>query len=59
MSDQSPTFGQADIVTLSDEDASVALLERPITGLREVVNDLTRFRRTARHIYLVKKSISA
>jgi uncharacterized protein (TIGR00730 family) len=53
MSDQNPTFGQTDIVKLSDEDASVALLERAVTGLWEVVNDLTRFRRTTRQNYRV------
>jgi len=47
------TFGQTDVVKLSDEDASVALLERAITGLWEVVNDLTRFRRTTRQNYRV------
>src|SRR3954468_19420825 len=46
-------FGQSDIVKLSDEDASVALLERAVTGLWEVVNDLTRFRRTTRQNYRV------
>jgi len=53
MSASSPVFGQSDIVRLSDEDASVALLERSITGLWEVVNDLTRFRRTSRQNYRV------
>jgi len=48
-----PTFGQTDIVKLSDEDASVALLERAVTGLWDVVNDLTRFRRTTRQNYRV------
>jgi uncharacterized protein (TIGR00730 family) len=46
-------FGQADIVRLSDEDASVALLERAVTGLWEVVNELTRLRRTTRQNYRV------
>lgn len=53
MTASSPVFGQSDIVRLSDEDASVALLERSITGLWEVVNDLTRFRRTSRQNYRV------
>lgn len=53
MSSPSPTYGQSDIVKLSDEDASVALLERAVTGLWEVVNDLTRFRRTTRQNYRV------
>src|ERR1700748_1244827 len=46
-------FGQSDLVKLSDEDATVALLERAITGLWEVVNDLTRLRRTTRQNYRV------
>src|SRR5689334_11532107 len=46
-------FGQSDLVKLSDEDATVALLERAITGLWEVVNELTRLRRTTRQNYRV------
>jgi uncharacterized protein (TIGR00730 family) len=46
-------FGQSDIVRLSDEDATVALLERSVTGLWEVVNELTRLRRTTRQNYRV------
>ena len=46
-------FGQSDIVKLSDEDAAVALLERAVTGLWDVVNELTRFRRTTRQNYRV------
>jgi uncharacterized protein (TIGR00730 family) len=46
-------FGQSDIVKLSDEDAAVALLEGAVTGLWEVVNQLTRFRRTTRQNYRV------
>src|SRR5213082_2182140 len=46
-------FGQPDVVRLSDEDAAIALLERAVTGLWEVVNDLTRFRRTTRQNYRV------
>ena len=53
MNPASTAFGQSDIVRLSDEDASVALLERAVTGLWEVVNDLTRFRRTTRQNYRV------
>ena len=53
MSTEKPSFGQADIVRLSDEDASIALLERAVGGLWEVVNDLTRFRRTTRQNYRV------
>jgi uncharacterized protein (TIGR00730 family) len=48
-----PSFGQSDVVKLSDEDASVAVLERAVTGLWEVVNDLTRLRRTSRQNYRV------
>src|SRR5437773_9253188 len=53
MSKQKSSFGQSDIVRLSDEDAAVELLERAVTGLWEVVNDLTRFRRTTRQNYRV------
>src|SRR5207248_10973062 len=53
MSKQKNSFGQSDIVRLSDEDAAVELLERAVTGPWEVVNELTRFRRTARQNYRV------
>jgi uncharacterized protein (TIGR00730 family) len=53
MTTQNQLHGQSDIVKLSDEDASVALLERAVTGLWEVVNDLTRLRRTSRQNYRV------
>src|SRR5437762_3078185 len=53
MSKQKSSFGQSDIVRLSDEDAATELLERAVTGLWEVVNDLTRFRRTTRQNYRV------
>src|SRR5216110_336297 len=53
MSKKKSSFGQSDIVRLSDEDAAVELLERAITGLWEVVNELTRFRRTPRQNYRV------
>src|SRR5438552_6831096 len=53
MREQKLSFGQSDIVRLSDEDAAIELLERAITGLWEVVNDLTRFRRTTRQNYRV------
>lgn len=46
-------FGQSDIVRLSDEDATVALLERAVAGLWDVVNELTRLRRTTRQNYRV------
>ena len=48
-----PTFGQTDIVRLNDEDATVVVIERAVTGLWEVVNDLTRLRRTTRQNYRV------
>src|ERR1700740_1591035 len=53
MSKQKTSFGQSDIVRLSDEDAAVELLERAVTGLWDVVNELTRFRRTTRQNYRV------
>jgi uncharacterized protein (TIGR00730 family) len=53
MSEPTPSFGQSDIVRLSDEDTTVALLERAVTGLWEVVNELTRLRRTTRQNYRV------
>jgi predicted Rossmann-fold nucleotide-binding protein len=53
MSETKPPFGQPDIVHLSDEGASVRFLERAITGLWDVVNELTRFRRTTRENYRV------
>jgi uncharacterized protein (TIGR00730 family) len=53
MTTENRTFGQTDIVKLSDEDAAVALLERAVGGLWEVVNQLTRFRRTTRQNYRV------
>jgi uncharacterized protein (TIGR00730 family) len=53
MTQQTQNFGQSDIVKLSDEDAAVVLLQRAVHGLWEVVNDLTRFRRTTRQNYRV------
>ena len=53
MSEQNPIYGQHNIVRLIDEDAAVALLERAVHGLWEVVNDLTRFRRTTRQNYRI------
>jgi uncharacterized protein (TIGR00730 family) len=47
------SFGQSNIVKLSDEDAAVALLEEAVKGLWEVVNSLTRLRRTTRQNYRV------
>jgi len=48
MSGLNETFGQSDGVRLNDEDATVALLERAVTGLSDVVSELTRLRRTTR-----------
>ena len=53
MAESVQQFGQSDLVKLSDEDGAVALLERAITGLWEVVNELTRLRRTTRQNYRV------
>jgi len=53
MSKRKSSFGQSDIVRLSNEDAAIELLERAVTGLWEVVNELTRFRRTTRQNYRV------
>jgi len=53
MSKQKASFGQSDIVRLSDEDATTALVQRAVTGLWEVVNELTRLRRTTRQNYRV------
>src|SRR4029453_12205138 len=53
MSKQKSSFGQSDIVRLSDEDAATELLERAVTGLWGVVNGLTRFRRPTRQNYRV------
>ncbi len=53
MSKEKTFFGQSDIVRLSDEDAAVELLERAVAGLWDVVNELTRFRRTTRQNYRV------
>src|SRR6476619_7412364 len=53
MSEPNPVFGQYAIVKLSDEDAVTALVERTVTGLWEVVNELTRLRRTTRQNYRV------
>src|ERR1041384_7100269 len=53
MSKKKSSFGQSDVVRLSDEDATTALVERAVTGLWEVVNELTRLRRTTRQNYRV------
>src|SRR4029450_2637042 len=53
MSKQKSSFGQSDIVRLSDEDAATELLERAVTGLWEGVHELTPFRRPTRQNYRV------
>jgi uncharacterized protein (TIGR00730 family) len=53
MSDPVRGFGQSDVVKLSDEDAATAVLENAVKGLWEVVNELTRLRRTTRQNYRV------
>jgi len=53
MSEPNQSFGQSNIVKLSDEDAAVALLQNAVKGLWEVVNELTRLRRTTRQNYRV------
>jgi len=53
MSEELQNFGQPDIVRLNDEEAASELVERAVTGLWEVVNDLTRLRRTTRQNYRV------
>ncbi len=45
--------GATDVVLLSDEDASVGVLERAILGLWESIGELTRLRRTHREHYRV------
>ncbi len=53
MSEPNENFGQSNIIKLNDEDAAVALLEHAVKGLWEVVDDLTRLRRTTRQNYRV------
>ena len=53
MADETNIHGQADIVRLSEEDEAVAVLERAVTGLWDVVSELTRLRRTTRQNYRV------
>jgi hypothetical protein len=53
MNQENSVFGQSDVVPLSDEDASARILERAVTGLWDVVNELTRLRRTTRKNYRV------
>ena len=53
MNKQKSPFGQSDVIRLSDEDATTALVEGAVTGLWDVVNQLTRLRRTTRQNYRV------
>jgi uncharacterized protein (TIGR00730 family) len=53
MKKQEKAFGQSDIVRLNNEDAVTNLVEHAVTGLWEVVNELTRLRRTTRQNYRV------
>src|SRR6188768_569727 len=53
MKEPAQSFGQSNIVKLNDEDATAALLEHAVKGLWEVVNNLTRLRRTTRQNYRV------
>ncbi|MBE2205734.1 MAG: LOG family protein [Chthoniobacterales bacterium] len=53
MSTDSQNFGQAGTVKLSDEDAAIGVLESAVGGLWDVVNELTRLRRTTRQNYRV------
>ncbi|OAI57419.1 lysine decarboxylase [Verrucomicrobiaceae bacterium SCGC AG-212-N21] len=53
MNEENSIFGQSDVVPLSNEDATVQILERAVTGLWDVVNELTRLRRTTRQNYRV------
>lgn len=51
--EDTPAFGQSDLVRLADEDAVTTLVTGAIQGLWEVVNQLTRLRRTRRENYRV------
>jgi uncharacterized protein (TIGR00730 family) len=53
MADSKPVFGQPDVVRFSDEDAATEVLTRAVQGLWDVVNELTRLRRTKRENYRV------
>jgi uncharacterized protein (TIGR00730 family) len=53
MSHTIPPFGQSDAVSLKDEDASSKVLHDAVMGLWEVVNSLTRLRRSSRQNYRV------
>ncbi|QIF02316.1 LOG family protein [Roseimicrobium sp. ORNL1] len=53
MNQPNPSFGQSDAVSLRDEDASSKVLHDAVMGLWEVVNSLTRLRRSSRQNYRV------
>lgn len=53
MNPPSSPFGQPDAVRLSDEDATIAVLERAVTGMWDAVSELTRLRRSSRQNYRV------
>lgn len=53
MSKEGKGFGQSDLVRLSDEETAVTVISGAVQGLWDVVNQLTRLRRTARSNYRV------
>lgn len=53
MNTNKTSFGQNDIVRINDEDATAAVIEHAVTGLWDVVNELTRLRRSSRQNYRV------
>src|SRR5215472_18715494 len=53
MSERPSHQGQTDVVLLSDEAATVEVLQRAVAGLWDVVAELTRLRRTQRANYRV------
>lgn len=53
MNTEKSSFGQTDVVRIDDEDATAAVIEHAVTGLWDVVNDLTRLRRSSRQNYRV------
>ena len=53
MSTEQKTYGQDNIVRINDEDATAAVVQHAITGLWDVVNELTRLRRSSRQNYRV------
>ncbi|RBP38059.1 hypothetical protein DES53_11257 [Roseimicrobium gellanilyticum] len=53
MNQSIPSFGQSDAVSLRDEDAASKVLHDAVMGLWEVVNSLTRLRRSSRQNYRV------